>query len=76
MGQVYWIERVGCPMYGSINYLLPIADSPDFNYIGIGETDWAFKTLFEVTEDEFASPNIDLVFEGLDTFAVIQIVSS
>lgn len=63
-------------MYGSINYLLPIADSPDFNYIGIGETDWAFKILFEVTEDEFASPNIDLVFEGLDTFAVIQIVSS
>lgn len=42
---------------------------------GVGEKDWAFKTTFEVTEAELASPNVDLLFEGLDTFATVKLVS-
>jgi len=39
----------------------------------IGEADWAFKTIFEVSEQELSAPNIDLVFDGLDTFSVVQL---
>ncbi|KAI0268237.1 glycoside hydrolase family 2 protein [Gloeopeniophorella convolvens] len=39
----------------------------------IGEAEWAFKTSFEVTEQELAAPNIDLVFNGLDTFGVVTL---
>lgn len=46
----------------------------DFGFVGIGEADWAFKNSFEVTEAELAAKNIDLVFEGLDTFSVIKLV--
>lgn len=41
---------------------------------GIGEAAWIFKTTFNVTEDELAAPNIDLVFEGLDTYAAVTLV--
>jgi hypothetical protein len=41
---------------------------------GIGETDWAFKTTFEVTESELQAPHADLVFEGLDTYATVELV--
>lgn len=44
--------------------------------IGLGEAVWAFKTTFDVTEKELAQPNVDLVFEGLDTNAVVELVSS
>ncbi|KAJ7667976.1 glycoside hydrolase family 2 protein [Mycena polygramma] len=36
----------------------------------VGESRWAFKTQFLVT-DELKSTNTDLVFEGLDTFASV-----
>ncbi|KAF9482428.1 glycoside hydrolase family 2 protein [Pholiota conissans] len=39
----------------------------------VGEKEWAFKTTLEVNEAELASPNIDLVFEGLDTFAIVKL---
>ncbi|KAF8974313.1 beta-mannosidase [Flammula alnicola] len=39
----------------------------------VGEKDWAFKTTLNVTEAEFAFPNVDLVFEGLDTFASVKL---
>ncbi|KZP32901.1 glycoside hydrolase family 2 protein [Athelia psychrophila] len=39
----------------------------------IGEAAWIFKTTFNVTEDELAAPNIDLVFEGLDTYAAVTL---
>jgi hypothetical protein len=42
---------------------------------GIGEADWAFKTSFEASDREHSAPNIDLVFEGLDTFSVVSLVS-
>jgi len=43
---------------------------------GVGETSWAFKNTFIVTEEQLAAPCADLVFEGLDTFAIIELVSS
>jgi beta-mannosidase len=39
----------------------------------IGEADWAFKTSFEVSDQEQSAPNVDLVFEGLDTFSVVSL---
>src|SRR5258705_13559142 len=35
----------------------------------IGKTDWEYQTTFEITPDVLRHPNIDLVFEGLDTYA-------
>ncbi|KAG5639016.1 hypothetical protein H0H81_007924 [Sphagnurus paluster] len=35
----------------------------------IGESEWAFKSNFVVSEEELNSSNVDLVFDGLDTFA-------
>jgi beta-mannosidase len=46
-----------------------------FLYTGIGESSWAFKNIFDVTAEDIAAPNVDLVFEGVDTFAVITLVS-
>jgi hypothetical protein len=43
--------------------------------LGIGEADWAFKTSFEVIGRELSLPNIDLVFDGLDTFSIVSLVS-
>src|SRR5258705_5268883 len=35
----------------------------------IGKTDWEYETTFSVTPGILARDNIDLVFEGLDTYA-------
>jgi len=40
----------------------------------VGEAEWAFKTSFNVTEKELASQNVNLVFDGLDTFANVRLV--
>lgn len=42
---------------------------------GVGECDWSFKTTFAVDQNEYDAENIDLVFQGLDTFASIELVS-
>ncbi|KAN0097394.1 glycoside hydrolase family 2 protein [Tylopilus felleus] len=39
----------------------------------IGETDWAFKNTFIVSEKDLTAANVDLVFEGLDTFASVTL---
>jgi len=39
----------------------------------VGEAEWAFKTTFDVTGLELSYPNIDLVFDGLDTFASVSL---
>ncbi|KAF8076338.1 glycoside hydrolase family 2 protein [Lyophyllum atratum] len=39
----------------------------------VGESDWAFKSTFTVTDEELRSSHIDLVFDGLDTFAKIDL---
>ena len=38
--------------------------------------EWAFKATFAVSETEAAAENVDLVFDGLDTFAVVELVST
>lgn len=43
--------------------------------IGVGEADWAFKTTFNVSKEQLAEPHADLLFEGLDTFCDISLVS-
>jgi len=35
----------------------------------IGKTDWEYQTTFNITPEILARDNIDLVFEGLDTYA-------
>lgn len=42
--------------------------------VGIGEADWEFSTTFDVSDDEYNAPNVDLVFDGLDTFATVSLV--
>ncbi|KAJ3922775.1 glycoside hydrolase family 2 protein [Lentinula edodes] len=39
----------------------------------IGESDWIFKQIFILSEDNAKFSNIDLVFDGLDTFAAITL---
>ncbi|CAA7259722.1 unnamed protein product [Cyclocybe aegerita] len=39
----------------------------------VGEAEWAFKTTISVTKEELAGPNVDLVFDGLDTFATVRL---
>jgi beta-mannosidase len=40
----------------------------------VGESDWRFKTVFEVTKEQSKQDNVDVVFEGLDTFCHVEIV--
>lgn len=42
----------------------------------IGETDWIYKTSFNVNNDLFNQPKIELVFDGLDTYADIYVNDS
>jgi len=39
----------------------------------VGEVPWAFKTQFTANKSEITSPNVDLVFDGLDTFASVTL---
>ncbi|RDX53645.1 glycoside hydrolase family 2 protein [Lentinus brumalis] len=39
----------------------------------IGEVDWAFRTTFTASEAEVTSDKVDLVFDGLDTFAAVEL---
>jgi beta-mannosidase len=39
----------------------------------IGETDWQYKTVFEVTGKTLKNQNIELIFEGLDTYADVYL---
>ena len=39
----------------------------------IGETDWQYKTVFDIPEDEFSAKNIELIFDGLDTYADVYL---
>lgn len=43
--------------------------------LGVGEASWSFKTDFDVTAEDLEKPFADLVFEGLDTFATVSLVS-
>ncbi|KAG6817452.1 hypothetical protein H0H87_008620 [Tephrocybe sp. NHM501043] len=39
----------------------------------VGESEWAFKSSFTVTEEELRFSNVDLIFDGLDTFAKVNL---
>lgn len=51
----------------------PFIGLHDWDVQWIGESEWAFKSHFDMTEDELEFPNVDLVFDGLDTFASIYV---
>ncbi|KAF9006424.1 glycoside hydrolase family 2 protein [Cyathus striatus] len=42
----------------------------------IGETEWTFRSTLVVTDAELKTQNVDLVFEGLDTFATVFVNGS
>ena len=44
--------------------------------LGVGEVDWAFKTELPIIESDLTAEHIDLVFDGLDTYATINLVCS
>jgi hypothetical protein len=50
------------------------ANGSSLTHPGIGEAEWAFKSTFNVHENILASSNVDLVFEGLDTYCTITLV--
>jgi hypothetical protein len=53
----------------------PLCFEPNPNVLlGIGESEWAFKSTFTVSKEDLDSSNVDLVFDGLDTFAAVQLV--
>jgi beta-mannosidase len=39
----------------------------------IGKTDWEYRTTFKVTQEVLDHKNIDLIFEGLDTYADVYL---
>src|SRR6266481_2431683 len=41
----------------------------------IGKTDWEYQTSFNITPEMFARKNLELVFQGLDTYADISLNS-
>jgi hypothetical protein len=56
---------------------LPTEPIPDSRTsLGIGESDWTFRTQFNITEREKAAKHVDLVFDGLDTYALVKLVST
>ena len=42
----------------------------------IGETNWEYEKTFDIDKNLLAFDNIDLIFEGLDTYAEVYINSS
>ncbi|KAG8934637.1 hypothetical protein FRC02_009581 [Tulasnella sp. 418] len=39
----------------------------------VGEAVWAFKTSFDISDKELSEPHVDLILEGLDTYASIHL---
>ncbi|KAF9058147.1 glycoside hydrolase family 2 protein [Panaeolus papilionaceus] len=39
----------------------------------VGEAEWAFKTTFIASDEDVAARSVDLVFDGLDTFATVKL---
>jgi hypothetical protein len=42
----------------------------------VGESDWRFKTTFNLSDNQMVQDNVDLVFEGLDTFCHVEVVGT
>lgn len=39
----------------------------------IGESDWLYRTTFQITQEMLDQPYLDLYFDGLDTFATVSL---
>ncbi|KAL4075886.1 glycoside hydrolase family 2 protein [Scleroderma citrinum] len=51
----------------------PFLGANEWEVQWIGESDWIFKNDFTITDADLAEPNLDLVFEGLDTYADVTL---
>ncbi|KAF6762656.1 beta-mannosidase [Ephemerocybe angulata] len=51
----------------------PVRAMYTYHLVGVGESEWAFKHRLQVSDKEVGAPNIDLVFDGLDTFAEVKL---
>ncbi|CDO71388.1 Glycoside Hydrolase Family 2 protein [Trametes cinnabarina] len=51
----------------------PFVGLHEWNVQWIGEAEWVFKTRFPASEGEVDAQNVDLVFDGLDTFAAVEL---
>ena len=51
----------------------PFKGDNEFSLQWIGETNWEYRTTFQLTAAQLAHANADLVFEGLDTFATVYL---
>ncbi|KAF8528704.1 glycoside hydrolase family 2 protein [Gautieria morchelliformis] len=51
----------------------PFVGQNEWQVQWVGESNWAFRTSFRLRRSDFAASNADLVFDGLDTFAVVQL---
>ncbi|KAF8915918.1 glycoside hydrolase family 2 protein [Mucidula mucida] len=77
-----WLQASSFPTTVHVE-LLELKKIPD-PFIGlhewdvqwIGESAWSFKTVFEVTEEQLKSVNIDIVFDGVDTFSSVNLNGS
>lgn len=71
-----WLDAI---VPGSIHQdLLRVGKIPDPFYRTnenavqwVGETDWLYRCVFDVSENVLSEPEIDLCFDGLDTFATV-----
>ena len=57
------LEKISDPFFG--------VNEKDLQWVG--EKDWEYINTFNITTDVLSSPGIDLVFEGLDTYAEVYI---
>ncbi|KIM68561.1 glycoside hydrolase family 2 protein [Scleroderma citrinum Foug A] len=51
----------------------PFLGANEWEVQWIGESDWTFKNVFMVTDTDLAETHVDLVFEGLDTYATVTL---
>ncbi|KAF8913858.1 beta-mannosidase [Gymnopilus junonius] len=68
-----WLDVSSFPTTVHVE-LLKLNRIPD-PFVGLHEWDaeWAFKTTIHPTDEELNAPNIDLFFEGLDTFVTVKL---
>ncbi|KAI0005036.1 glycoside hydrolase family 2 protein [Russula compacta] len=78
-GQCQWLKTTTFPTSVHVELLHskiipdPFVGLHEWDVQWIGETDWAFKTSFEASDLDISAPNVDLVFDGLDTFSGVSL---
>ncbi|VDC02568.1 unnamed protein product [Peniophora sp. CBMAI 1063] len=74
-----WLETASFPTSVHVELLRlkripdPFLGLNEWDVQWIGESEWAFKKSFSVSESELSAPKVELVFEGLDTLAVVEL---